>query len=643
MRGNASLLRSEGGKIVSAVANEVLSAFGARCPVLAPKILSPAAKLQQRSQSVVNAVYDIAQEELLDESHLRTKMYDSKRQGVCPTLEESDRCPMTGALQRPNAAACPFVAASDQPKLSSKAPSSVSGHNHTEVGLHASPPTSLHRHAFENSSLDSSASGSVLLHNGESGARFDYRKKFSQLIQRKKDDASYRIFNTIKRDVESHPKARFYPKTSGQQQIHASDTELATLEDVKAHSPIPEKLGLPVDVFCSNDYLGMSRHPEVIQAVCNVAMSEGIGSGGTRNISGNTVRHEALEGELAKLHGKESALLFGSCYTCNDVTLSTIGNLLPDCIIYSDSSNHASMIQGIRNSRCEKRIFRHNDYRHLEQLLSRDDPSVPKIVAFESVYSMCGSIAPIKEICDIAKQYNALTFLDEVHAVGLYGECGAGIAEREGLTDDVDIITGTLAKAYGTIGGYVASSSEFIDTIRSYGSGFVFTSSLPPSMVAGASTSVDILKRSPHLRKEHQAKAKELINMLDAAMIPRLPTDSHIIPVLVGDATICKAISDDLLRDYGIYAQSINFPTVAKGTERLRVTPSPHHTTQQMKRLVQCLLRVWDKYGLDTLHEQTKPSKPMQQHPVNDSLLTSSSQASLTASTTASTSTSTSL
>jgi 5-aminolevulinate synthase len=353
-------------------------------------------------------------------------------------------------------------------------------------------------------------------------------------------------------------------------------------------------------MWCSNDYLGMSRHPLVVQTVTETMIREGVGSGGTRNISGNTVRHEKLEKELAALHQKESALLFGSCYTANDATLDTIGKLLPDCIFYSDSSNHASMIQGIVHSRCKKRVFRHNDFQHLEELLRNDDPNVPKIVAFESVYSMCGTIAPIKEICEVAKKYNALTFLDEVHAVGLYGPTGAGIAEREGLLDEVDIISGTLAKAYGTVGGYVAGSTEFIDTVRSYASGFVFTSSLPPGLVAGASASVEYLKGASDVRKEHQLKAKEMINMLDAAGIARLPTESHIIPVLVGDAVTCKAISDDLLRDYGIYVQSINFPTVPRGTERLRVTPSPLHSTQMMQRFMGALTAVWSKYDLQS-------------------------------------------
>ena len=421
--------------------------------------------------------------------------------------------------------------------------------------------------------------------------------QFGSLLQRKRTDASYRIFNALKRDTASHPAATFFPKEDPTQ--FDSNTAVDS-ENIMASAEIDKQLGMPVDMWCSNDYLGMSRHPLVVQTVTETMIREGVGSGGTRNISGNTVRHEKLEKELAALHQKESALLFGSCYTANDATLDTIGKLLPDCIFYSDSSNHASMIQGIVHSRCKKRVFRHNDFQHLEELLRNDDPNVPKIVAFESVYSMCGTIAPIKEICEVAKKYNALTFLDEVHAVGLYGPTGAGIAEREGLLDEVDIISGTLAKAYGTVGGYVAGSTAFIDTVRSYASGFVFTSSLPPGLVAGASASVEYLKGASDVRKEHQLKAKEMINMLDAAGIARLPTESHIIPVLVGDAVTCKAISDDLLRDYGIYVQSINFPTVPRGTERLRVTPSPLHSTEMMQRFMGALTAVWSKYDLQS-------------------------------------------
>eukprot|EP00040_Diaphanoeca_grandis_P025292 m.139860 g.139860 ORF g.139860 m.139860 type:complete len:645 (+) comp30087_c0_seq1:139-2073(+) len=592
IKSNPSILRTEGNKIISAVTNQVLRTFGARCPVIAPRILSPIARLEAKSNSVVNAVYDQAQEELLDESVARSKIHKEVK---CPSLANQTRCPMTGTIQKPEAAACPFSKHfAKQPASSSASFISPQLSSSTSSSSSLSSPSTRSEagasvHSTTNPSLKPSHSPSSVVR------AFDYDAKFVSLLQRKKDDASYRIFNSVQRDVVNHPRAKFFPRDD--ETDYSGNTEI-NHNNLMASSPIPERLGLSVDVFCSNDYLGMSRHPLVIKAVCDIAMTEGVGSGGTRNISGNTVRHEKLERELASLHHKEAAVLFGSCYTANDATLATIGNLLPGCIIYSDSSNHASMIQGIRNSRCEKRIFRHNDFHHLEDLLAQDDPAVPKIVAFESVYSMCGTVAPIKEICEVSKKYNAITFLDEVHAVGLYGETGAGIAEREGLLDEVDIITGTLAKAYGTVGGYVAASRHFVDTVRCYAAGFVFTSSLPPSMVGGASASVEFLKNSPQLRKDHQAKAKEMINMLDAAGIARLPTDSHIIPVLVGDAKISKAISDDLLRDYGIYAQSINFPTVAKGTERLRVTPSPHHTTKQMERFIKCLTDVWSKYGL---------------------------------------------
>lgn len=417
---------------------------------------------------------------------------------------------------------------------------------------------------------------------------FDYRAKFSELITRKKEDASYRVFNTVRRNAELHPIARYYDQNW--QDDKSSQEE--------AEGPPRDK---DVEVWCSNDYLSMSMNSELVKTVTDVVIKEGVGSGGTRNISGNNYHHEKLEKELAELHNKEAALIFTSCFVANDAILSSLGSLLPNCIYYSDSSNHASMIQGIRNGRSEKRIFRHNDVAHLDELLSMDDPSVPKIVAFESVYSMCGTIAPIEQICEVARKHNALTFIDEVHAVGLYGKTGAGVAERDGLMDHVDILSGTLAKAYGTLGGYIAGPRELVDVVRSYAPGFVFTSSLPPMIAAGATKSIELLKgeTGTTLRADHQRKSARMISMLEKIGIPVLPTQSHIVPVAVGDARICKSISDELLREHDMYVQSINFPTVPRGSERLRITPGPRHTDEMIDRFVDALAQVWAAHGLD--------------------------------------------
>lgn len=354
-------------------------------------------------------------------------------------------------------------------------------------------------------------------------------------------------------------------------------------------------------VWCSNDYLGMGQDDDVTEAMHEAIDSFGAGSGGTRNISGTTRYHVELEKELADLHGKTGALLFTSGYVSNDATLSTLGKILPNLIIYSDALNHASMIEGIRRSKADYRVFRHNDVEHLRALLENDDPDRPKVIAFESVYSMDGDVGPIEAICDLADEFNALTYLDEVHAVGMYGEEGAGVAQRDGVMDRVDIVEGTLGKAYGVMGGYIASHETIIDAIRSTASGFIFTTSTCPVMAAGALASIRKLRSDEgrKLRLAHQSHAAMLKQKFRDAGLPLMESETHIVPLLVGDPEKCKALSDTLLFDFGIYVQPINYPTVPKGTERLRFTPGPVHTEAMMDDLVAAILAVWKQLGLD--------------------------------------------
>lgn len=356
----------------------------------------------------------------------------------------------------------------------------------------------------------------------------------------------------------------------------------------------------PITVWCSNDYLGMSSHPEVKKAVSDALEKHGAGAGGTRNISGNSMFHENLEKRMAQLHEKEAALLFSSCYVANDSTLFTLARALPSCHIFSDAGNHASMIQGIKNSLVPKHIFRHNDPAHLRELLEKVPKSVPKIVAFETVHSMTGAVCPLEELCDIAHEFGALTFVDEVHAVGLYGEHGAGIGERDHQLHNMDIISGTLGKAFGNVGGYIASTSKLIDMVRSYAAGFIFTTSLPPTVLAGAMKAVEILasEEGQALRARHQENVRYLRNKLKSEGFPVEHTPSHIIPVKLGNPQHCTQISDMMIQEFGHYVQAINYPTVPRGEEKLRLAPTPYHTPEMIDTLVADMKVIWKKIGL---------------------------------------------
>jgi len=361
----------------------------------------------------------------------------------------------------------------------------------------------------------------------------------------------------------------------------------------------PDGTAKEIIVWCGNDYLGMGQHPVVLGAMHEALDAVGAGSGGTRNISGTTVHHKRLEAELADLHGKEAALVFTSAYVANDATLSTLPRLFPGLIIYSDALNHASMIEGIRRNGGARRIFRHNDVDHLRELMAADDPAAPKLIAFESIYSMDGDFGPIGAICDLAEEFGALTYLDEVHAVGMYGPRGGGVAERDGLMDRIDIINGTLGKAFGVFGGYIATSAKMADAIRSYAPGFIFTTSLPPAVAAGAAASIAYLKGAQHLRDTQQLHARILKTRFKSLGMPIIDHGSHIVPVHVGHPVHCKMLSDMLLDEFGIYVQPINFPTVPRGTERLRFTPSPVHGPDRIDTLVRAMDALWSRCALN--------------------------------------------
>ncbi|KAH9816378.1 5-aminolevulinate synthase [Melampsora americana] len=426
----------------------------------------------------------------------------------------------------------------------------------------------------------------------DGGKGFNYEKFYNDELEKKHQDKSYRYFNNINRLAAKFPIA---------------------------HTADPQE---EVTVWCSNDYLGMSKHPIVLDAMKQTLSKYGAGAGGTRNIAGNAALHLSLESTLAELHRKESALVFSSCYVANDATLSTLGSKLPNCVIFSDSSNHASMIQGIKHSSAEKVIFKHNDLIDLETKLNKYPKSQPKIIAFESVYSMCGSVGPIQEICDLAEKYGAITFLDEVHAIGMYGPRGAGVAEhcdyeiqangggRGTVMDRVDIITATLGKAYGVVGGYIAGSSLLVDLVRSYAPGFIFTTSLPPAIVAGAQAAVRY--QIDHLsdRRLQQLNTIELKHKLIKDLdLPVMENPSHIVPVLIGDPEKAKMASDLLLNKHLIYVQSINFPTVPKGEERLRITPTPGHTVKQQTELIRALESVWNELNLKKIQDWKTSTK----------------------------------
>jgi len=399
----------------------------------------------------------------------------------------------------------------------------------------------------------------------------NYEHIFDQAIERLHSEGRYRVFIDILRNKGQYPNARCFAGHNGPK---------------------------PITVWCSNDYLAMGQHPKVIEAMEEALHNVGAGSGGTRNIGGNTHYHIELEAELADLHGKDGALLFTSGYVSNDATLSTLAKILPGCVIFSDELNHASMIAGIRNSGAEKKVWRHNDVEHLEQLLAETDPELPKLIAFESVYSMDGDTAPIHAICDLADKYNALTYIDEVHAVGMYGPRGGGISERDEAAHRITIIEGTLGKAFGVMGGYIAADRKIIDVIRSYAPGFIFTTSLSPVLVAGVLASVRHLKQSSAEREGQQAAAAFLKASFANAGLPVMPSVTHIVPLMVGDPVKAKRISDILLAEYGVYVQPINFPTVPRGTERLRFTPGPSHTEAMMTELTQALVEIWDRLEL---------------------------------------------
>lgn len=399
----------------------------------------------------------------------------------------------------------------------------------------------------------------------------NYNEIFDKAIDRLHEEGRYRIFIDILRNKGKFPNARCFAGHNGPK---------------------------PITVWCSNDYLCMGQHPQVISAMETALHDVGAGSGGTRNIGGNTHYHVELEAELADLHGKDAALLFTSGYVSNDATLSTLAKILPGCIIYSDELNHASMIAGIRNAGCEKRVWRHNDLAHLEELLAADDPQAPKLIAFESVYSMDGDVAPIVAICDLADRYNALTYCDEVHAVGMYGARGGGISERDGVAERVTIIEGTLGKAFGVMGGYIAADRRIVDVIRSYAPGFIFTTSLSPVLVAGVLAAVKHLKASSDERTAQQANAAMLKALFAEAGLPVMMSETHIVPLMVGDPVKAKKIADILLAEYGAYVQPINYPTVPRGTERLRFTPGPQHDEAMMRDLTKALSEIWQRMEL---------------------------------------------
>ncbi|HEV7414818.1 MAG TPA: 5-aminolevulinate synthase [Tianweitania sediminis] len=409
----------------------------------------------------------------------------------------------------------------------------------------------------------------------------NYQRFFEEAVDQVQAEKRYRVFADLERIVGRFPRAIW--RSSGEAR--------------------------EITVWCSNDYLGMGQHPDVITAMQQAAGNMGSGAGGTRNISGTNHPLVELEQELADLHGKEAALVFTSGFVSNEASISTIARLLPDCLILSDELNHASMIEGVRRSGADKKVFRHNDLQHLERLLAVAPRERAKLIVFESVYSMDGDVAPIAEIAELARRYNAMTYIDEVHAVGMYGARGGGITDREGLADEIDVIEGTLAKAFGTLGGYIAGPRSVIDAVRSYAPGFIFTTALPPAIAAAATASIRHLKASHIERDQHQRQAQHTKERLAAAGLPVMPSDTHIVPVLVGDPELCKRASDHLLEKHGLYIQPINYPTVPRGTERLRITPTPFHSDALIGELAAALRETWEALGIPFARDQ----RPAQQ------------------------------
>jgi 5-aminolevulinate synthase len=408
----------------------------------------------------------------------------------------------------------------------------------------------------------------------------DYKAFFASALDKLRDERRYRVFADLERIAGRFPYAIW-------------------------HSPQGAR---EVVIWCSNDYLGMAQHPKVVSAMVDAAARMGAGAGGTRNIAGNNHPLIELERELADLHGKPAALVFTSGYVSNQTGIATIARLLPNCLLLSDALNHNSMIEGVRQSGSEKQIWRHNDLGHLEELLKAAAPERPKLIVFESLYSMDGDIAPIHGICDLAQRYGAMTYVDEVHAVGMYGPCGGGIADRDNAMQRIDVIEGTLAKAFGCLGGYIAASNEIVDAVRSYAPGFIFTTALPPAICAAATAAIRHLKTSQWERERHQDRATRVKSVLTSAGLPVMPSTTHIVPVLVGDPEKCKAACDMLLAEHGIYIQPINYPTVPRGMERLRITPSPHHDDALIDRLAESLVEVWDRLELPT-REQARAAE----------------------------------
>ncbi len=398
----------------------------------------------------------------------------------------------------------------------------------------------------------------------------DYKDLFATALDKLRGERRYRVFVDLERIAGRFPHAIW-------------------------HSPQGQR---DVVIWCSNDYLGMAQHPKVIGAMVEAAARMGTGAGGTRNIAGTNHPLVELERELADLHGKPAALVFTSGYVSNETGIATIARLLPNCLLLSDALNHNSMIEGVRQSACEKQIWRHNDVGHLEELLKAADPARPKLIVFESLYSMDGDVAPVHAICDLAERYGAMTYCDEVHAVGMYGPRGGGICERDAAMARVDVLEGTLAKAFGCLGGYIAASEELVDAVRSYAPGFIFTTALPPAICAAATAAIRHLKTSSWERERHQDRAARVKAVLNAAGLPVMPSTTHIVPVLIGDAETCKAVSDFLLNSHGIYIQPINYPTVPRGTERLRITPTPLHSDADLDKLCNALFEAWERFGV---------------------------------------------